>query len=164
GKRVRRALPATRQPSGLRAGDGIEPPFADAFQLMGAAVLECDLRAGYEILDRARDEDLARQRRSRDARADGHGDSGWLVPHQLASRGGGAGGDPGPGGASPRKEWPRPRAPPRRAVKDGEEAVPRRVDLLAVELTETTSDECVMLLEQRSPGGVAEGGGTFGRA
>lgn len=44
-------------------GDGVQSPLArDAFELVRSAVLETDPRSGYEILDRARDQDIVGSR------------------------------------------------------------------------------------------------------
>src|SRR5262249_27219847 len=68
-----------------RARPRVQPPLApDALQLVATAVLEVDAGAGDELPDRARDEDLARRRVRRDARADMHGDSGHLCVDHLA--------------------------------------------------------------------------------
>src|SRR5262249_18371576 len=64
--------------------DGEESPLADAFEVVHAAVLERDLGAGDQILDRAGDKDLAALRLRCDARADRNGDAGGLRSHQLA--------------------------------------------------------------------------------
>src|SRR5687768_10058057 len=113
--------------SGMQHGvDG--PRARDALQLVLAAWFEREARAGDEILDGARDEDLARPRERGDAGADVDGDAAHGAPRKLHLAGvdaapeleaelarPSANGDGAPHGA-------------RRPVEDREEAVARRVD------------------------------------
>src|SRR5918911_957838 len=65
-------------------GDSIDPPLAHALKRMLATVLEVDSRSGDEVAHGRGDEDLARPRKRRDARAGVDGDAGDLVAEQLA--------------------------------------------------------------------------------
>src|SRR5919197_1991522 len=65
--------------------DGVQAPLArDALELVGAALLEADPRAGHQVLNRARDQHLAGLREGGDASTRMHCDPRHLAVHQLA--------------------------------------------------------------------------------
>src|SRR5205809_4502925 len=70
---------------GSVARDGVEPPLAgDALQLGDASLLELEPGSGDKVLDRARDEDVARLGLLGDPGADVDGDSADLAIQELA--------------------------------------------------------------------------------
>src|SRR5581483_4818707 len=146
----------------LVSDDRVQPPLAgDALQLVDAAVVETQARAGDEVLDRAGDEHLARAGERGDPRARVDGDPRHLAFGQLALPGVQA-------GAHLEAELPhrlndRTRAAdrPRRPVEGGEEAVPGRVQLTAAEAGELAAYELVVAREQLPPGAIAERGRTL---
>lgn len=118
------------------------------FKRVGAAIVEAEVGAGDQILDRAGDEDLARPRQRGYPRPDMHRDPADAIwsyldlagvqpradlkaerPHRLADAAGTAN-------------------RPRRAVEGCEEAVSRRVDFGASVALQLLPDERVMLLLQ----------------
>src|SRR6266480_7359865 len=147
-----------------RFADRVETPLSDALQLVDAAVRERELRACDEILDGARDENLAGLRLRGNACSDRNGDSARLLSQQLALPGVKTGTDLELERTHVLCQCPRALDRPARTVESGEEAVAGSVDLRPVELREPPANESVMLLEQRKPRRVPELRRTFGGA
>src|SRR5918996_174439 len=155
-----------RRPIGLRTastmrasgiGDSIDRPGSrNAFQLVLAARLEDDPRAGHEILDGARDEDLSGRRVPRDARAHVHREARRLAVDQLALAGVDSGADVQAEGARSLHHCTSARDRPRRPVETDEEPVPRGVDLDAAVALELAPDLRPLGREQLTPAAVAE--------
>src|SRR4029078_4470387 len=135
---------------------GEEPPLlADAFELGRPAIAESKARAGDEVPDRARHENLSGLGLARHPRTAVHGDPTDLPVHHLAlprvqpgaylepelahGLGDGAGAPNGTG----------------RAVEPCEEAVPGHVELRTAKADELAADQRVVLLEQLSPGAIS---------
>ena len=104
------------------------PLVGNAFELVLAAILEADARAGDQVFDGAGDEHLAGVCERGDASTNVHGQPADVIAVELAFAGmdGGAHFEAEPayllgdrGGASDRPRWP---------VEGGQEAVPGRVD------------------------------------
>src|SRR6185312_3603533 len=140
----------SRGPSDLH--DVEEVPLAvDAAQRVRAGVGEHDARARDEVLDRARDEDLAGSGVGGDAGADMQSDPCDLAVDELALAAVQPGADLEPelgsAGDDRRCAPYRPRGP----VEGGEEAVARRVDLPPAEAHELAADERSVALEEPQP-------------
>src|ERR1700694_715956 len=68
--------------------DGIEPPLGrPARQLVCATILEIDVGAGSEVLNRSRNQHLAGGGGGRHSGADVHGEACDILPHALALAG-----------------------------------------------------------------------------
>ena len=70
----------------LTDGGVQRPAVGNALELVLAALLEGDARAGHEIAHRARDEHLARSSKIGDARSDVYGDAGDIVASSSSPR------------------------------------------------------------------------------
>src|SRR5207302_926921 len=118
---------------------------------------------GDEVLDRARNEHLARRRQRRDARAGVYRDSCHLPVDEFAL----PGVQPRPHLESelvhPLDDGTRTPDRARRTIETCEEAIAGGVHLSAPEAHELTPHKGVMLLEQLTPGAIAERGGTLTR-
>src|SRR5579859_332313 len=78
---MRSAASAWSQPSDTLMFDPVQAPsLRHAFELMNAAILEADSRLRHQILDRARDQDLAGARLRGNARADVKRETEYLGP------------------------------------------------------------------------------------
>ena len=149
----------------LRRADGIEPPFAgDTLQLVNAAVVELDPRAGDEVLHGARDEHFTGCGRVCDASPDRNGDPGQLPVVPLALAGVEADAELQAQRAHVRNQRARALDRASWAVERGEEAVSGGVDLLSSELRDPPTDDRVMAFEQITPGSVTELRRALGRA
>ena len=125
-----------RRPSRRRrralASHRVQAPLAgDALQLGCLALLELELRAGDEILDRSRHEHLPGTRRVRHAGADVHGDPADLAAHLLALTGVEARPDLEPERANRVDDRRGAADGARGPVEGGEETVAGRLDLRA---------------------------------
>src|SRR5205085_5710494 len=111
-----------------------------AFQFGSTALVELEARAGDEVFDRARNEDLARLRLLRDSRADVNGDPADLAvqPLALACVQAGAYLEPEPLHRLGDRAGTADRAG--RPVEGGEKAVARRIEFRAPEANELAAD------------------------
>ena len=146
-----------RDPS---ASNGEEVPLAgDALELVLAAIVELEAGADDEVLDRARDEDLAGAGERRDPCADVDREAGDVVRLDLDL----ADVEPGPdlepelGDLVADRRGTADR--PGRAVEGGQDAVADDLDLGPAEPIELAPDDPVVVREQPLPAGVAQ----FGR-
>jgi hypothetical protein len=113
----------------------VEAPAAgDSFQLGQAALVELKLGAGHEVLHGRGDEDLAGPRFCRNPSADVDGNPRDLVSDDLALSRVQSGAHLDPELAHRFDDRVRAANGADRAVERGEEAVPRGVDLVTVEL------------------------------
>ena len=143
-----------------RLGERVHAPrVVDALEQVAAAVAEAQRRAQHELLDRARDEDLARPGQPGDAGAEVHRDPGQVAARTAAL----AGVDAGTQLESQRPDGvAHARGPADRAagaVEDDEEAVAGALDLVAAGERELAAEDRVVLGQQPRPALVAEGGG-----
>src|SRR5262245_20842291 len=139
------------------------PRVGHAFERVRAAFLERQSGAGHEVADRLRDQHLARARKTGDARADVHGDSGNVVPYELAFAGVQAAAHLKAERAYRIADRAGTANRARRPVEGGEEAVARGVDLTPAVLLQHRASLGVERLEQFTPGMVAERRGALGR-
>src|SRR5215218_3908164 len=143
----------------------IQPPLPrHAFQFALVPALELDPRAGDEILDGGRDEDLARGGRPGHSSTDRHRNARdlALVEFALARVHTGAHLEPDSAHALDDCLCAANRA--RRPVERGKEAITRGVLLLASESRQLAPYQRVMAFEELPPRTVAELGGALGRA
>jgi hypothetical protein len=148
-----------------RRRDREQPPLAgDALELGDAAVLEVQVRAGDEILDRGGDEHLAGPGERGDASTDVDGEPGDLVACELALAGVQPGshleaelGDGGPDRRGAADGADRP-------VEAGEEAVAGRIHLNPAEARKLPADGSVVLVQKLAPAAVAKLRHHLGRA
>jgi hypothetical protein len=126
-------------------------------------VLERDPGSGNEVLDRARNENLARPCERRDAGADVHCESSHPLALDLAFTGMQADADADAqitdllgddAGTADRSCG---------AIECGEEAVSRGIDLVSPKAGELSADDAVVAVEYRGPGAVAQLGDGVGR-
>src|SRR5262245_9269923 len=145
--------------------DGIQPPLSrNALQLVGAALVELDSRTGHEVLDRGGDEHFTRLGERGDPRSRRDRDPAELAVDALELAGVEAGPHLEPERAD--RVANRGRALDRAPgpVEGREEAVARRVQLLAAEAHELAAHERVVARQQLAPRSVAELCSPFGRA
>jgi len=146
-----------------RLGERVHAPrVLEALEQVTAAVAEAQRRAQHELLDRARDEDLARPGQTDDAGAEVHRDPGQVAVDPAAL----AGVDAGAQLESQRADCvAHARGPADRAagaVEDDEEAVAGGLDLVAPGERELAAEDRVVLGQHARPALVAEGGGVGG--
>src|SRR5215470_15717501 len=144
--------------------DRVEAPRPHAFQLVLAAVLELDLRAPYEILDRAGNEDLAGGGKRRDTGAGADDDPCDLPLVELALPRVNSCPELEPDrlhrGENPLRAPDRPCRP----VERCEEPIAGRVALDSPIAGQLPAHECVVTLEEVPPGAISQLSRAIGRA
>src|SRR5918912_3540752 len=132
-----------------------------ALELVLAALLEGDPRAGDEVAHRARDEDLTRPGQRRDPRAGVDGDPAHLPVRELALAGVEPCAELEPEAAHAVADRARGADRACGPVEGGEEAVAGGVDLAPAVARELAADGGLVRLEQLAPAPVAELGSTL---
>src|SRR3990170_7057172 len=130
---------------------------------MKPVLLEGHSGACDEVLDSARNEHFAGRRQRRDARACVHRDSCHLPVDEFALPGVQPGAHLELELAHPLDDGAGTPDRPRGTVETGEEAIAGGVHFPAAEAHELTPHQRMMLLEQLTPGAIAERGSTLTR-
>src|SRR5437870_11206293 len=139
---------------------GVQRPLSlHALEAMDAPLHEAQARSRDQILQRARDQHLARVRRGGHAGADVHGDAAHAVAPQLALAGVQAGADLEAERAHRLADGQRTAHRACGTVEGRKEAVARRVNLPAAEAAQLLAYGGAVPLEQIAPTALAEPGG-----
>jgi hypothetical protein len=139
--------------------DGEEAPFSgDALERLEAALVEIEVGTDHEVLDRVRDENLARSGQGDHPGGDVDGQAPDVAGDEFAL----AGVEPGSDMDTDLAEFIADRTGtvdcPARTREGSEESVPGALDLLAGEAVELSPDQEVVTVEQLQPAAVAQFG------